>query len=112
MLMNDISPMRQGATDPPANWNFLDANNRAVPMPVGTTFTMYIYNPRTNGAIQGAGTFDTTNIATGILVYNWVAADSATPGEYQVFVGYTLPSGKNGYTDPVDWTVVPLFVQQ
>jgi hypothetical protein len=112
MLMNDISPMRQGQTEPAASWNLVDANNRAVPIANGTVFTCYIYSQRTNVALEGAGTFDLTNIASSIVVYNWSALDSATPGEYEVFVGYVTPGGKQGFTDPVEWTVTPLFVQQ
>lgn len=111
MLMNDISPMRVGQTDPAAVWNFLDANNKVIPMPVGTTFTLYIYDPHSNITKLGTGTFDATNIATGIATYNWNAADTATEGEYEVFVGYVKPGGAQGYTDPVEWMVVPIFTQ-
>jgi len=110
--MNDISPVRVGQTDPSCHWTFKDSLGDPYPLPANTVFTQYIYNVGTGFTATGQGTFTNFVPANGTVDYNWSAADSAAPGQYQVFAGYVTPGGAQGYTDPVDWTVNPITVQQ
>lgn len=110
--MNDISPVRVGQTSPSCHWNFKDALGNVVPMDGGTTFTQYIYNVNSGQTTQGQGSFTNFNPSGGTVDYNWNAADSAVAGQYQVFAGYLTPGGAQGYTDPVDWRVDPITIQQ
>lgn len=111
-MLNDISAMRQGQTLPYAVCTFRDTNGNIVPMISGSAYTLYIYNPATNEAIQGTGTFDTTNETSGVVAYHWSTTDTANTGTFEVFVGYVPPGGGQGYTQPVEWIVLPLFGQQ
>ena len=110
----DISPFRVGQTFPPAHYTFRDGSGAAIPLPTGTTFTMYIYNPANNTTVLGQGTWTSsaTSLANGQADYAWNAADSATVGSYQVFVGFITPSGQQGFSDANQWDIVPIFYQR
>jgi hypothetical protein len=111
--MSSISPMRRGQTLPWATWTFRDTYGNVIPMIAGTAYTLYIYNPATYQAIVGTGTWDTSNETSGVVTYKWAAADSAMTGEHQVFVGYVPPASTDqGYTQPVQWVILPLTGQQ
>ena len=110
--MAGISPIRQGQTDPPAHLKFLDDLGKPLSFPAGTTFRLYLYQPKTNVTVQGAGTFTLTNLAQGLVDYQWAAQDVATPGLYKVYAQYTLPSGSVGYGDEEDLFIKPVFAQQ
>lgn len=106
--VSDISPVRQGQTDPPAQWNLRNLKGDIVPLPTGTVFTLYLYNTSTEQLIIGSGTWDTTNIASGIATYNWNTNDTQVVGEYKVFAAYVTPGGGHGFIDEVDFVVKPL----
>lgn len=110
--MNDISPVKVGQTDPPAHWQFKDALGNAISMPTGTTFTQYIYNVNTGITAIGAGSFNIVDLSQGKVDYLWNATDSAVAGNYEVYVGYVLPTGGAGFTDSVEWIVNPITIQQ
>lgn len=108
----DITPFRQGQTFPYAHWTFKDTNGNNIPMPVGTVFTLYIYNPSTNITTSGQGTWVPTNLSLGQADYQWNSADSATPGQYQIYAGFVMPGGAGtGFTLPADWQVTPIYYQ-
>lgn len=112
-MISDISPMRVGQTDPPALFQIQTISGQSVPLDAGTTFVLYIRNPKTNQSIQGTGTWDTTNIATqGVAIYNWTVNDTTKPGpgDYELIAQYTRPNGKVGFLDPVPWTIIPEFI--
>jgi hypothetical protein len=109
--MSGIANFRVGQTEPAANWIFTDELGRAVSFAAGTTFTLYIENAATNISIAGTGTFDTTNQASGQLLYSWGTGDSATAGNFNVYVGYVTPANKQGYSKVVSWTIQPIYFQ-
>jgi hypothetical protein len=111
-MIDSISPFRQGQTYPPATWYLQDTEGNTLILPTGTAFTLYIYHPQTNQTVTGAGTWDTSNLANGIVVYQWNAADSAQPGTYFIYLGFVTPTGQQGYTKPVQWVIDPLLYQQ
>lgn len=115
MATNDISPFRQGQTYPPAHWQFQDKLGNVVSLPSGCTYTLYIYNPATNVTIQGQGTWSVVNLATGQVDYNWSPTDSATPGSYEIYAGFTIPNTspvQQAFTLVVPWQVIPINYQQ
>lgn len=115
-LVNDFSPMTLGQTDPPAHWQFQDKLGNIIPLDVGTTFQLLIYNAKNNQTIIGTGTWNATStqLALGQADYNWVAADTTTfgVGSYYIKAKYTRPNGNIGYTDALPWVVNPIFIQQ
>lgn len=104
--MNDLASMFQGATDPPAHWYFQDENGNPTSMPNGTTYALIIANKVTGATQLGAGTC--TVVSASQVDYQWNATDTAVPGDYVVFLQYTLPTGRVGYSQPVDWSVQEL----
>lgn len=110
--MSGITPMRQGDTYPDAVWHFQDDNGNVKPLPTGTTFQFIIYDPKTNFIQIGAGSWDTTNIAQGMATYSWATGDTATVGNYKCYAKFTTTGGKIGTTDPQDFVVQPITVQQ
>lgn len=111
-MTSDIAPFRQGQTYPPCHWNFLDTLGNTLPMPTGTVFTQYIFNPNTGQTKQGAGTFTVINLSLGQVDYDWGTADSSTPGNYEVYAGFLMPNGQQGFTLPIPWPVIPIQIQQ
>lgn len=106
---DDISPMRQGQTLPYAAWTFRTTKGDIEPMVAGTAYTLYIYDVATGTTTNGAGTFDTSAETGGLVVYHWDVNDTAVPGDKQVYIGYVPPSSGQGYTQPVEWTVLPVI---
>src|SRR5436305_2033382 len=101
--------MRQGQTDPPVHYQFRDQLGNVVPLPSGTSFQFYIYNPNTFGSSVGQGTFSIVDLTKGQIDYNWKNTDTLTlNGKYQFYVQYTLPTGGVGYSDTTDLIVEPL----
>jgi hypothetical protein len=103
--MSDISPMRQGDTDPPMLCRFYDKNGNLQILPTGTTFQVIITEKNSGVPRTGAGTFDTSNIASGSVIYNWSANDTAIKGDFWINVRYTKPDTKTGSSDREPWKV-------
>src|SRR6266702_7053795 len=104
--------MRQGQTDPPVHYQFKNQLGNVVPLPTGTTFQFYIYNPNTFASLMGQGSFIIVDLTNGQVDYNWNSADTINlNGKYQFYVQYTLPTGGVGYSDTTDLIVDPLIVQ-
>jgi hypothetical protein len=103
-----IPDFRVGQTDPAFNWIFVNELGNSFTFAAGTTFTMNIENSATLVSVLGTGTFDTTNMATGNVLYSWGSTDSAIAGTYNLYVGYTTPAGKQGYSKNQVWTVAPI----
>jgi hypothetical protein len=110
--MAGITPMRQGDTYPPAMFIFKDDNGNIVPLPAGSTFTLEIYNPKDNSVRAGIGTFDTTQLSSGKVIYSWNSNDTAVVGTFSLYIKFVTPSSGTGSSDPISWTILPLFVQQ
>lgn len=110
--MAGISPMHQGDTYPPALFTFVDDNGNYVPLPSGTTFTLVIYNPKTNVVTNGAGSWTPTNLSQGMATYQWNAADTAIDGTFKLYVKFQTPTAQTGSTDEIQWVVLPLVGQQ
>jgi hypothetical protein len=110
--MAGITPMRQNDTYPDAVWHFQDDLGNIVSLPNGTTFQLIIYDPKTNAARVGAGTWTATNLSQGIATYAWDTTDTATVGNFKCYAKFTVPGGKVGTTDPQDFIIQPIFVQQ
>lgn len=104
--------MWQGQTYPAATWMFRYADGTPYPLPVGTTFALVIYNPKSNVQTTGAGSWTAVNLAQGVVVYNWALTDTQTPGTYQVLAAFTVPGGQVGYTLPESLTIEPTYLQQ
>lgn len=110
--MAGISPMRQNDTYPAAIFTFRDDNSNLVILPSGTVFTLEIYNPKDNSVRPGIGTFDTTQLSSGKVIYAWNANDTSVIGTFTIYIKFVTPSSGTGSSDPITWTIVPLFVQQ
>ncbi len=105
-----ISPRFKGDTSPQF-WTIQDSSGNILPL-AGATFAYLIYNPKTNIVTQGAGTFTITNASAGQVTYATNAADVATVGQYQVSVQCNLTDGTKRFTQPQQFTIIPLFLQQ
>ncbi len=106
--MAGIPPFRVGQTEPAYAWVMANELGSSINFAIGTAFSMNIENAATLTTVQGAGSFDTSNMATGTVIYSWNATDSATPGTYNLYLGYVTPAGKQGYSKNVTWTVQPI----
>jgi hypothetical protein len=109
--MNDISPVRQGQTDPPFHWQFKNSSGSPISFASGTSFVCLFFNPQTNISTQGTGTVNIVDLTNGYVDYVCSAGDTAVAGDYQVYMQYTLPSGAVGYCLPVDLEVLPIYTQ-
>lgn len=112
--MAGISPLRQGDTYPDAVWHFQDDIGNTVPLPSGTTFQLIIYDPKSNEVRIGAGTWASTSItlSQGMATYSWDTTDTAIVGNFKCYAKFTTNAGKVGTTDPQDFIIQPVFVQQ
>jgi hypothetical protein len=103
--MSDISPMRQGDTDPPMLCRFYYKNGNLKILPNGTTLQVVITERASNVPRIGQGTFDTSNIASGSVVYSWHANDTAIKGDFWINIKYTNPDGTIGSSDREAWKI-------
>ena len=67
---------------------------------------MNIYNTVTKADQPGNGSFIVVNAALGQIQYVWDPADTANPGNFQLFVS-ALFSGKSLIFDPIPFAIVP-----
>jgi hypothetical protein len=89
MPVEDLVFMRQGDTRPALVRNIVEDDGRAVNL---TGFSAFVHYVRDDGGQPAAGapvttrTATVTNAAQGEVTYNWVAADTATVGDFLVEV--------------------------
>lgn len=105
-----FSPKHQGASGP-QYWVFQDDKGNPISL-AGATLTWYLYNPKTNSAVAGTGTWTITNPAQGQATYNMTATDTSVPGTYQLTVNYNIPGVVNDFTDFQQFVITPLSIQQ
>jgi hypothetical protein len=81
---------------PPVNLSGLGAGN----------FSMNIYNTVTKTDQPGNGYFIIVSAAQGQIQYVWDPADTANPGNFQLFISAVF-SGRPLIFDPIPFTRVP-----
>ena len=89
MPIEDLIAMRQSDTRPALVRSFAEDNGLAVNL---TGFSAFVHIVSDDGGLPRAGaavtmrTATVTNAAQGEVTYNWVAADTATVGDFLVEV--------------------------
>lgn len=104
-----VSPWHVGQTAPyftltPLQDNYPQTRPNDLPASA-SAYTFVMQDQATGTVTNGTGTFDTSDIANGNLIYQPSAADVATAGVFKFWVRYTNASNKVNESDAVDWII-------
>lgn len=94
--------MYAGDTTPPFTPQFLDKAGDIKPLTglAGGAFAIKLQNTKTGVVIVGGGVWTVLDQVNGIAQYQWIAADTQTPGTYDLQVTVTFTTGPETLDHP------------
>jgi len=102
--------MHQGDTYPDAVWQLFDDDTNPISIPSGSTFTLYLYDPRTNTVRAGTGSWEVNSYTQARATYSWSSHDTATDGTFRIYARITTPLGQISSTDEITLNIIPALI--